>query len=153
MGLIPWTPRRMWDPVDWIRQSQEDMNRVFERSLVPISGRSDQGAVFAPALDVVDGEGEVIVRAELPGLEKDQIQVSLVGNTLNIKGEKKTEREDKKQDFCRRECSYGSFERVIQLPDNADTTKTDASFKNGVLEIHVAKQAEAKPKQIDVHVK
>lgn len=153
MALIPWTSRRFWDPVDWARQFQDDMNRVFERSLVPVSGRQSEGTVFAPPLDLVDADGEMVVRAELPGLDKDQIQVSVVGNTLTIKGEKKTEKEDKKADFYRRECSYGVFERAIELPDNVDTAKTDASFKNGVLEIHLTKKEEAKPKQIEVKVK
>lgn len=153
MQLVPWSPRGMWDPVDWVRQVQEDISRAFERSPFPLSERRGGGIAFSPPLDLIDGESEVTVRAELPGLEKDQIQVSVVGNTLTIKGEKKSETENKKGDYYRRECSYGSFQRVIELPDNVDTAKTDASFKNGILEIRLAKKEDVKPKQIEVKVK
>lgn len=152
MGIVPWTPRRMWDPTDWIRHFPDDMNRFFERSLYPVSERRGEGLLFAPPVDILDEDNEVTVRTELPGLDKDQIKVSLMGNTLTIKGEKKSEKEDKNGEYYRRECTYGAFERVVELPDHVDTAKTDASFKNGVLAIRLKKKAEAKPKQIAVKV-
>lgn len=152
MALVPWTSRRLWDPLDWAHQFQDEMNRMFDRALVPSAER--RGGVFlAPPIDIVDNDSEVVVRAELPGLDKDQIQVSLVGNTLTIKGEKRSETEEKEENYYRRERSFGSFERIMDLPENVDTSKTDASFKNGVLEIRLAKKEEAKPKQVEVKVK
>lgn len=153
MSLIPWSPRHTWDPVDWMRQFQDDMNRFFDRSLVPASERRGAGPLFAPPVDMIDCDGEVVVRAELPGLDKEEVHVSLVGSSLSIEGEKKSETEEKKENYYRRERTYGSFQRILDLPDNVDGGKADASFKNGILEIRLPKREEAKPKQIEVKVK
>jgi HSP20 family protein len=136
-----------------MRDFQRELNTAFDRSVAPWSERAPNGGTYVPSLDVSESETEVTVRADLPGLEKDDINVSLVGNTLTIKGERKDESEEKKEGYYRRERTYGSFERVVELPENVDAGKPKASFKSGVLEIRLAKKESAKPKQIEIDVK
>jgi len=153
MALVRWSPRRTWDPFDWMRDFQRELNTAFDRPVMPWTERTTNGGTYAPSLDVSESEAEVTVRADLPGLEKDDINVSLVGNTLTIKGERKDESEEKKEGYYRRERTYGSFERIVELPENVDGGKPKASFKNGVLEIRLAKKESAKPKNIEIDVK
>lgn len=95
---------------------------------------------------------EVVVKAELPGMTKDDIEISLVDSTLTLKGEKKKEEEVKEKDFYRCEREYGSFLRTIDLPAEVKTDGAKATFKNGVLEIQLAKTEEAKRKPVKVAV-
>jgi HSP20 family protein len=107
--------------------------------------------VFTPAVESYVKDGNLVVRADVPGLELKDLDVSVLGNVLTVKGERKSEQEVKKQDYLRREVSYGSFERRMSLPEGAATDKVKASFKNGVLEISVplAKETVAKKVQIE----
>jgi HSP20 family protein len=103
-----------------------------------------------PALDVFERDDKFVVKAELPGIKEDDIHVSVVGDTLSIKGEKNTETEVKEEDYYRSECSYGSFYRSIPIPANVDASKIEASFEDGVLEVALPKSAKVKPKKIAV---
>ncbi len=105
-----------------------------------------------PAVDVYEKDNEVVVKAEIPGMSKDDIEVSLANSTLTISGEKKKEEEIKDQDYYRCERSFGSFSRSIELPAPVKTEDAKASFVNGVLEIHLPKTAETKRKLITVEV-
>jgi HSP20 family protein len=106
-----------------------------------------------PAVDVFEKEDKFVVKAELPGMKEEDIHVSVVGDTLSIKGEKKTETEVKEEDYYRSERSYGSFYRSIPLPSNVDADKIKASFEDGVLEVALPKSAKVKPKKIAVSAK
>jgi len=106
-----------------------------------------------PAVDVFEKEDRFVVKAELPGMKEDDIDVSVVGDTLSIKGEKKTETETKDEDYYRCERSYGSFYRSIPIPSNVDADKIEASFEDGVLEVALPKSAKVKPKKIAVSAK
>lgn len=122
---------------------QREMSRVFDdfsRSfdLAPFGGETGRGT-FYPSIDVKEGEKEVAVKAELPGMEEKDIEVSLAQNSLTIRGEKREEKEDKGKDYWHRETSYGSFSRTIPLPEGIDTEKADARFKNGVLTVSLPK--------------
>jgi len=105
-----------------------------------------------PSVDVTDSEKQVKVKVELPGMDEDGIEVSVADEALTIRGEKKTEVEDKGEDHYHRECSYGSFHRTIPLPCEIDTNKVDASFKKGVLTVTLPKSvaAQAKVKKIKI---
>jgi HSP20 family protein len=105
-----------------------------------------------PALDVYEEKDDVIVKAELPGLSKEDLEVNLTGSALTIKGEKKKEEEIKEKDYYRSERSYGSFIRSIELPCEVKADQVAASFKNGVLEIRLPKTEEAKKKEIRVKI-
>jgi HSP20 family protein len=105
-----------------------------------------------PAVDLYEEKDDIVVKAELPGMEKDNIEVNLSANRLTIKGEKKQEEEIKKEGYYRSERSYGSFVRTLELPREVQTDKVKAAFKDGILEIRLPKTEEAKRKEIKVKV-
>jgi HSP20 family protein len=105
-----------------------------------------------PAMDVYEEKDQVVVKAELPGLSKEDLDVTLTESTLTLKGEKKKEEEVKEKNFYRSERFSGSFVRTIELPSEVKTDQTKASFKNGVLEIRLAKTEDAKRKVTKVKI-
>jgi HSP20 family protein len=134
---------------------QREMNQLFNFSLARTSD-NDSGLLdgtWSPAIDVHDAKNHYVVKADLPGLAKEDIDVTVENNQLIIKGEKKQEKKDEKDNVIRSERFYGSFYRSLSLPTDVDGEKVKASFKNGTLEIELPKKEEAKPKQISVEVK
>ncbi len=137
---------------------QDDMNRLFENFLEDVGESAlgtwvgnGNGSSF-PAMDVVEDEKDYKVRAELPGISPDRIEVSVTNGYLTIKGEKEEERKEEGENYLRREASYGAFQRTVALPDAADMDKAEAVYRNGILTIEVPKKAEAlqKPKRLTV---
>jgi HSP20 family protein len=108
--------------------------------------------ISVPAVDLFEEKDEIVVKAELPGIEKDQIEVNVADHQLTIKGEKKKEEEVKEKDYYRCERSYGSFLRTLELPKDVHADKVKAVFKNGVLEVRLPKTEEAKAKEIKVKI-
>ncbi|HXV49405.1 MAG TPA: Hsp20/alpha crystallin family protein, partial [Candidatus Binatia bacterium] len=104
------------------------------------------------AIDLFEEKDDIVVKAELPGIDKNNIEVNLTDNTLTIKGEKKKEEEVKEEKYYRSERSYGAFIRTVELPKSVHGEKVKASFKNGILEVRVPKTEEAKAKEIKVKV-
>jgi HSP20 family protein len=141
-----------------------DVDRMFERALGdfwsptfprllrPDFWRGRPITVEAPTLDIYEEKDDLIVKAEVPGLSKDEIDISLDGNTLTIKGEKKKEEEVKEDDYYRCERTFGAFFRSIELPSEVKADKVTASFKNGVIEIRLPKTEEAKKNVVHVKV-
>jgi HSP20 family protein len=153
MAIERWRPR--WGIAPW-RQFRE--LEEWERRLGDLWGQSlwrlpVEERDWMPAVDVFEKEDRFVIKAELPGMKEDDIDVSVVGDTLSIKGEKKTETEVKKEDYYRSERSYGSFYRSIPLPSNVDADKVEASFEDGVLQVTLPKSAKVKPKKIPVSAK
>jgi HSP20 family protein len=107
---------------------------------------------WPPAVDMFERDNEVVVRAEIPDMSKEDIDISVLGNTLTIQGERKAEEEVKEDDYYCREHSYGKFQRDITLPQGVDAENIKASYKNGILEVVLPKTEEAKPKKIEVAV-
>jgi HSP20 family protein len=105
-----------------------------------------------PAVDVYEEKDDVVIKAEIPGLSKEDISVQVTDSTLMIKGEKKREEEIKEQDYYCCERSFGSFTRAVDLPCEVKADQVKASFKNGVLEVHMPKTDEAKKKAITVKI-
>jgi HSP20 family protein len=150
MALIRWSPRRdLWDPFTGLAEIQDEVNRLFDASLRRHGGFD---GVFSPALDVVVEKDNVLVKADLPGLGKDDISVTLQDNHLTIKGEKKHEVEQKEANYFLSERVHGSFTRTIELPVAVDAARIEARFKDGVLHVTLPKTEQAKPKQIEVKV-
>jgi HSP20 family protein len=143
-GMLPWRPSR--DLEEWERRFDDLFGRPSWR--LPVEERG-----WMPAVDVFEKADRFVVKAELPGMKEEDIDVSVVGDTLSIKGEKKTETEVKEEDYYRCERSYGSFYRSIPLPPNVDANKIEASFDDGVLEVALLKSAKVKPKKIAVSAK
>ena len=133
---------------------QQEINDLFDRDFWDfgnVPSVFDEG--FAPAMDVKDHDDRVEVRCDLPGVEKDDIDVSISGSMLTVKGEKKGEKEDKDGDYYRKESWSGSFQRSVNLPDAVDADRAEAEMKNGMLVLTIPKKEEKKRKQIDVKVK
>jgi HSP20 family protein len=109
-----------------------------------------QAPVFAPSVDVIDRDDEVVVKAEVPGVTKEEIHVSLTGNLLTIKGETKQEQKEEKGDYYRCEISRGAFSRMVTLPADVDDTKAKAELRDGMLEITLPKLEPAAKKDIKI---
>jgi len=105
---------------------------------------------WAPAVDVSETADQVVIKAEVPGMEAKDIDISLAGDVLTIKGEKKSEREEKKENYHLVERTYGSFSRSLKLPTAVDADKIEASYKQGVLTVSCPKKEEVKPKAIEI---
>jgi HSP20 family protein len=108
--------------------------------------------ISPPALDFFEEKDEIVVKAELPGMDKDNVEVSLTDHTLTIKGEKKKEEEVKEENYYKSERSYGSFVRTLELPTEVHSDKIKATFKNGVLEVRLPKTEQAKAKEVKVKI-
>ena len=134
---------------EWMRRDMDRLwNSFFERGTL----RSEEGGEWLPSLDVAETKNEIVVKAEVPGLEPKDIDISLSDGLLTIKGEKKQEREEKEENYHLVERSYGSFARSIRLPNEVQSDKINASYKNGVLKIVLPKSEEAKKKEIKIKV-
>ena len=106
--------------------------------------------VFKPAIESYVKDGNLVVRADVPGLEPKDIEVTILGNVLTVKGERKREQEVKKEDYLHREVSYGAFERRMSLPEGTAVDKVKANFKNGVVEVTVPMAKEAVAKKVPI---
>ena len=107
---------------------------------------------WTPSVDIMEKEGNLILRAELPGLNEKEIELKLEGNILTLKGERKMENEDEKGTYHRIESYYGSFTRSFRLPETLDYEKINAEYKNGVLKVTIPQKPEVKPREIPVSV-
>jgi len=147
MDLIRWNP---WNELVSLR---ERMNRVFDDSLFRSDRRDDLMAMgtWSPAVDMFEKDDQVVIKAELPGLEKKDISLDLTNGVLTLKGERKHENEVKEENYYRREMSCGKFIRSFSLPGDVDADKIKAEFQNGLLTVEVPKPGEPKPKQIPVN--
>jgi HSP20 family protein len=134
---------------DWF---EDFWSRPFPRLWRPNFARLRSISLETPTLDVYEQKDDLIVKAEIPGLTKDEIDITLEGTTLTITGEKKKDEEVKDEDYYRCERTYGAFSRSIDLPLAVQTDKVNASFKNGVLEIRLPKTEEAKKNVVKVKV-
>jgi HSP20 family protein len=154
MSIIRWNPTRELAsfPSD-IFSMQREMNRMFDNFF---RGADEPGLLngsWLPAVDVAEEENEYVVKVELPGVNKDDVKITLESNILTVRGEKKAEKETKDKNYHRMERSYGSFQRSFTLPTSVKNDKIDAQYRDGILSITLPKAEEAKPKQIEVKVK
>lgn len=131
---------------------QDDMDRMFQDFFGGTSLPAWTQEASFPAIDIIENGKNFKVKAELAGMQPEDVEISVTDGFLTIKGEKQEEKEEKEDNYLRRETSYGSFQRTVALPETANTDKAEASFKNGVLSIEVPKKAEAvqKPKKIQI---
>jgi HSP20 family protein len=147
-----------WRPFSGLSRMERDMERMFGsffgRRLLDfrLPERIREIGVREPAIEVYEEKNDIVVKAEVPGMKKEEIEVNITENLLTIKGEKKKEEEIKKKDYYYSERSYGSFERSIEIPHAVHSDKARASFKDGVLEIRLPKTEEAKRKEVKLKV-
>ena len=151
--MVPWRP--FTEMSRWEREMERMFGDFFGRSLRPLWDERRWPArldISAPAVDLYEERDEIVAKAELPGMGKDDIEVNIDDHQLTIRGQKKKEEEVKEKDYYRSERSYGSFIRVLDLPSEVQVEKARAAFKNGVLEIRLPKTEQAKRKEIKVKV-
>ena len=157
MAIERWRPGWGLAPLRPLRELEE-MERRFEdafgRTFPAIWRRHpEEERCWVPPIEMFEKEDSYTLKAELPGMKKDEIDVSVTGDTLTIKGERKAETETREEDYYCCERSYGSFFRSITVPTAVDTGKIEANYQDGVLELILPKAPEVKPKKIDVAVK
>ncbi len=145
-----------WDPFRELEDVSTRLNRIFGR----FPARAESGnqmlamADWAPSVDISETDTAYLIKGEIPGVKKEDVKVTIENGMLTIQGERKQEKEEKGKKFHRVECSYGSFMRSFQMPDDADEDKVTAEFKDGMINVTLAKSAQAqqKPKTINVTV-
>jgi HSP20 family protein len=144
-----------WDPFEELREVQRSLDRLFDE----LSGRrparrpqAREAAVWEPAVEVYETDQEVVVRAELPGVDPKDVNVTVQDNTVTIEAETREEQEERGRTYLRRELRYGRFVRSLALPAEVRSDAAKASYRNGVLEVRVPKSERAKPKQVKVEV-
>ena len=160
MALVPWRGKRngRGGEVQPLVALRGEMDRLFDTFLRepfgaldwPWGGTADR---WSPAIDISQDEKEVVVRAELPGLDPKDLDVSITGKELVLKGEKKESSETKEKGYYHSETRYGSFERMVRLPEGIDAESVDAQYANGVLTLRLKKTQPEAAKRIEVKVK
>jgi HSP20 family protein len=144
MSLIRWEPFRTIGRRNDV--FDELFREFFRRPMV------EEGAPLEPAVDVAESDGEVIVKMEVPGVEKDQLHLTVSDDELTVRGETRKESEEKRKRYYRREIHYGAFQRSVPLPVEVDAAKAHAELQNGVLRVSLPKSRQPKAREIEVAV-
>jgi len=147
---------RKWEPFRELSNIQKEMDdlfrRVFRSMTSPTLLRKELKGEWYPVFDCYTKDNKLVLHADLPGMDAKDVDISIVGNTLTIKGERKGEVEEKKGEYLFHETSYGAFERSFTLPEGADTSKVHATYKSGVLELTMPVKALERPKKVKVSI-
>jgi HSP20 family protein len=142
-----------WEPVRELGTIQNEMNRLFNTIFeTPSNGHGSAMRRWVPAMDLVESDGEYVLRADLPGLTEKDVNIELDERVLTISGERKAEHEERKEGYYRIERSSGSFTRSLTLPEGVDASAIKASFDHGVLEVRVPKPEAKKPQKVSISV-
>lgn len=146
-----------WNPFREMEEMQRRLSSVFDLAPLRKSAlTNDEENItipeWAPAMDILEDEKEYLIKVELPEVQKEDVKVTVQSGTLTIAGVRHIEKEQKGRRIHRIERFYGTFERSFTVPDDADDTKVNAEFKDGVLRVHLAKSERARPKQVEVKV-
>jgi HSP20 family protein len=142
-----------WDPFRELTSIQERMNRLFGDVYRRGDDELQMGGAWVPPVDIYeDDKHELVLKAEIPGMTREGIQLTVDNNALTLRGEKRVDQEVTDERSHRLERSYGSFSRTFSLPATVDAAKVSAEYKNGVLTVKLPLREEAKPKQIDVKI-
>ena len=144
-----------WEPLRDLVTIQDRMNRIFQDAFRGAPGSEEDwalGGSWAPPVDIYEQEGNLVLKAELPGIDPKNVDVRVENNVLTLQGERKFESEVKREEYHRVERAYGTFSRSFTLPNVVDTGSIKAEFKDGVLRVTMPKREEAKPKQISIQV-
>ena len=141
-----------WDPVREVDSLQSEMNRVFDAFFGNTGQAAGTGRVrrWLPAMDLVETEDTLILRADLPGLSEEDVDIEVKDSVLTLSGERKAEHEDRSEGFYRVERAFGTFSRSLSLPEGVDADKIAADFRNGVLEVRIPKPEERKPHRVAI---
>ena len=147
MNLVRWNPWREMSTL------QHRFNSFFNDPFFRSGGEDDEPHMgsWLPAVDMFDDDDKIVIKAELPGMDKKDISVDIENRVLTLSGERNYDNEVKEENYYRRERAYGRFKRAFNLPAEVDSDQIKADFKDGVLKVEIPKPEEQKPKQITVH--
>jgi HSP20 family protein len=141
-----------WEPVRELTSLQSEMNRLFNTFFDSPTTGNGSARRWIPAMDLVETDEHFVLKADLPGLTEDDVNIEVEDNVLTVSGERKAEHEDKREGYVRVERSYGSFRRSLTLPEGVDPESVSASFDKGVLEVRIPKPEERKPRRVAIQV-
>jgi HSP20 family protein len=142
----------VWSPLDQLLNMREEIHRLFEPSLTDGQRTTEFFDGWTPAIDLYEDKENLFVKVELPGLKKEEIEVSVHDGTLSISGERKAAMQDSSSQTFRSERFFGRFHRTVALPKPVAVDKIKAAYKDGILTVTLPKTEEAKPKQIEIRV-
>jgi HSP20 family protein len=143
-----------WDPFRDLISIQDRMNRLFEQTLS--RSRAEEGVsatTWTPAVDIYETAETIVMKAELPGVAREDIQIQINENTLMLKGERRFAKDVHEENYLRIERAYGSFHRSFTLPASVQQDKIRALFRDGVLELTLPKAEESKPKRVSIEIR
>ncbi|MBN2807941.1 MAG: Hsp20/alpha crystallin family protein [Deltaproteobacteria bacterium] len=154
MAIIKWNPYPTgWAPFQDLVTIQDRINNLFEDSMGYRDDRSLASTTWKPLVDIFEDEEAITIKAELPEVDEKDVQINLDNNMLTIKGERKLEKEEKKESYHRVERYYGQFQRSFELPTTVDRKNIAASYDKGVLKIVLPKKEESQPKKVKIEIK
>jgi HSP20 family protein len=139
-----------WDPIRDLDSLQTDMNRLFDRFFGAPAANGAPGRRWIPAMDLTETDDSLVLRADLPGVSEDDVEIEVKDGVLTISGERRSDHEEVGEGFHRVERSFGRFSRALNLPDGVDADQVEANFDAGVLEVRVPKPEETKPTRIQI---
>ncbi len=143
-----------WEPLRELSTLQSEMNRLFSTMFdeTPANGNGNGTRRWIPSMDLVESTDDYVLRADLPGVGQDDVQIEVENDVLTISGERKAEHHDSTDGFVRLERSFGTFSRSLTLPKGVDAEAVTAAFADGVLELRIPKPEQAKPRRINIAV-
>ena len=146
-----------WNPFKEMEEAQDRFNRFFPAAFATRIGSGETHSLavadWSPEVDISEDDHGYLLKADLPEMKKDDVRVTVEDGILSVSGERKGEKEDRKKKFHRIERSFGTFRRSFTLPEDADSTKVTAEFRDGTLKVHLPTTPIARSKAIDVNVK
>jgi HSP20 family protein len=151
-NLKKWEPFKDWDPMRELDEFQNRLSSFFGRNPAPWRGGDLISSEWSPAMDIIEDENEFLIKAELPDVRREDVHVTVDNGVLTIRGERKQEHEEKGKRFHLHERSFGTFLRRFTLPEGADAGKVRAEYRDGILQIHLAKSEKARRQEIEVKV-
>jgi HSP20 family protein len=154
-ALTRWEPLSRWSPWKELEEMEKRLSTIFGRPPIPTDGEKKEAisvTEWSPLVDITEDDKEYVVKAEIPEMKKEDIKINVHDDVLTVSGERKYEKEEKGKKFHRVERAYGSFMRSFTLPEDADGSKVNAEYKDGMLKVHLPKCEQAKKKAIEVKV-
>ena len=139
-----------WDPVRELDSLQSDLNRLFDGFFQSRTANGSASRRWIPAMDLAETEDQLVLRADLPGLTEDDVDIEIKDGVLTVTGERKAEHEEKSEGYHRVERAFGSFSRSLSLPQGIDAGAVSASFDRGVLEVRIPKPEERKATRVEI---
>lgn len=145
---------RFVGPFKELSAIHERMNQLFDETFLPARGSeaAPAAAMWSPAVDIYESGDDIVVKAEVPGMDREDVAVEVKDGILTLRGDRKFEKEAKEENYHRIERSYGTFVRSFALPSSVDPEKVRAGLKDGVLEVRLSKKEQAKPRKVQVTV-